>query len=177
MPDIAFENTPHYGVLMHERDLSRQKKYFLEMCRLIGINVYYRAPKPDKRWTTYAEIESNYEAPILIGCIFNAHPDQRTMKKLGWVSELQEDAAIISAPYDLIGLQVGSLFLIPDVYNKEGGRLFRVTELSSIMMAPASITCKLVPEYEDTWNPSQSTHINNTFTYLNVEEEPNMHNG
>lgn len=175
--DAVFNNAPHFGTLLHEQDLSRQKRYFLEMCRLIGINVLYRAPKPDKHWTTYAEIDGNYESPRLIGCIFNEHPDQKTMKKLGWAAELQEEAALISVPYDLAGLQVGSLFSIPDVFDKQGGRLFRVVELSTIMMAPASITCRLVPEYKDTWNPSQSDHTNNTFTYLNVEEEPNMHNG
>lgn len=53
------------------------------MVKLHGIYVIYRAPKPDKHYTTYAEIESNYEDPILIGCIFHDHPDQRTLKKMG----------------------------------------------------------------------------------------------
>ena len=148
--EIQLNGTPRYGLLMHEKDLAVHKRYFNEMCHLIGINVVYFEPKPDKHWTSYAEIESNYYPPIIIGCIFNEHPDQRTMKKLGWASELQGDASIISAPYDLKGLQVGALFAVPDVYDSRRGRLFRVTELSGIMLAPASITCKLVPEYEDT---------------------------
>ena len=99
------------------------------------------------------------------------------MKKLGWASELQDTASLISAPYDLRGLQVGALFAVPDVYDSRRGRLFRVTELSSIMLAPASVTCQLVPEYEDTWNNAQENHVTNSFSYLNAEEEPNMHNG
>ena len=99
------------------------------------------------------------------------------MKKLGWASELQDQASVISVPYDLYGLQVGALFAVPDVYNSRRGRLFRVTEISSIMLAPASVTCRLVPEYEDTVDGSEFNHIINSFSFLNVEEEPNMHNG
>ena len=55
---------------------------------MLGIYVIYRAPKPNKRWTTYGEIDSNYEPPRLIGCIFDEHPTQQTLKKMGWVSEL-----------------------------------------------------------------------------------------
>jgi len=40
------------------------------MTHLIGIYVHYRYPKKGKRWTTYAELNSNYEEPIKIGCIF-----------------------------------------------------------------------------------------------------------
>lgn len=147
------------------------------MCRLIGINVVYYQTKPDKHWTSYSEIESNYYPPTVISCIFNEHLDQRTMKKLGWASELQDQASVISVPYDLQGLQVGALFAVPDVYNSKRGRLFRVTEISSIMLAPASVTCRLVPEYEDTVDGSEFNHTINSFSFLNVEEEPNMHNG
>ena len=53
------------------------------MCKLIGINVLYRAPKPNKHYTLYTEIESNYEPVELVGCIFEENVDQKTMKKLG----------------------------------------------------------------------------------------------
>ena len=44
------------------------------MCKLIGIYVIYRAPYPGKHWTTYAELETNYDKPIQVGCIFDDHP-------------------------------------------------------------------------------------------------------
>lgn len=53
------------------------------MTSLIGINVVYRAPQKDKHYTTYAEIESNYQKPEVVGCIFEEHPEQQTLKKLG----------------------------------------------------------------------------------------------
>jgi len=97
------------------------------MVRLLGINCIYRAPKKDKHWTTYTEIDSNYEKPIIVGCLFNEHIDQRTMKKLGWVSELSEQVATITVPYDTPQLQVGALFLVPSGIDNSQGRLFRVT--------------------------------------------------
>lgn len=175
--ETLFENTSPYGLLLHEKDLELQRKYFREMARLIGMKVLYRAPKETKHWTTYAEIESNYYPPTVVDCIYNEHPDVKTMKKLGWAAELADSASLISVPYDLSGLQVGALFVVPDVYNPKKGRLFKVVELSNIMIAPASITCQIVPEYEDTFATAQFQHTTNTFSYLNSEEEPNITNG
>ena len=78
----------NYGLLLNQ-NIKLYRKYFEEMTSLIGIKVIYRSPKPSKSWTTYAEIGSNYNEPICVGCIFNEHPDQKTMKKINWVSELQ----------------------------------------------------------------------------------------
>lgn len=58
------------------------------MTKLLGINVIYRAPREGKSYSGYGELESFYYEPILVGCIFNEHPNQWTMKKLGWDSEL-----------------------------------------------------------------------------------------
>jgi hypothetical protein len=64
---MPYEKLPtNYGALYDEHNLKLQRGYFKEMTRLIGINVLYRAPKENKHWTTYQEIESNYEDPILI---------------------------------------------------------------------------------------------------------------
>ena len=52
------------------------------MSRLIGIKVIYRAPRKDKQYTTYAEVDSNYQEPLVTYCIFNEHPDQKTLKKM-----------------------------------------------------------------------------------------------
>ena len=160
-----------YGLLLNEQDLKLQRGYFKEMCSLLGIKVIHRAPRLNKSWTTYAEIDSNYYEPELIDCIFDEHPNQRTMKTLGWVSELQESASIISVPYDTKGLQQGSLFIIPSAYDKSKGRLFRVIEISGSMIYPASLTCKLVPEYENTFSSNLLHNHNHSFNLLNREED------
>lgn len=158
-----------YGLLLNS-NIALHRTYFKEMCSMLGIKVIYRAPKPDKHWTIYTEIESNYQKAISIDCIFEEHIDQKTMKKLGWNAELVEGEAIISVPYDLEGLQVGALFIIPSGLDYACGRLFRVTQLSNIQIYPASITCKLVPEYEDTFSNSQYNYKHTSFNLLNEEE-------
>lgn len=140
------------------------------MTRLLGIQVIYRAPKPDKHYTTYTEIDSNYEPSRMIGCIFEEHPEQQTLKRLGWMSELQEDASIIHVPYDLEGLQQGALFIIPSGLDNSKGRLFRVVKISNIMVYPASFACQIVPEYEDTFSNSQLQFKHSSFNLLSEEE-------
>lgn len=161
-----------YGLLLNEKNIKLQRKYFIEMCTLIGAKVIYRAPRPDKHWTTYAEVESNYYTPELVDCIFNEFPDQQTMKKLGWNAELDSNASIISVPYDTKNIQAGALFIIPSALDKAKGRLFRVTKLSTIMIYPASITCQLVPEYEDTYSKASYIYKTSSFNLLNREEDP-----
>ena len=164
------EQQNNYGLLLRP-DIKLHRQYFNEMVRLIGIQVIYRAVKPDKHWTMYAEIESSYEPPMLVGCIFDEHPTQKTMKKLGWDSERTTDASIISVPYDTPNIQVGCLFIIPSGIDGAVGRLFRITKLSNIMVYPASITCEIVPEYEDTMDKTELTFQHSSFNVLNTEED------
>lgn len=141
------------------------------MTKLLGIKVVYRAPKPDKHYTTYTEIESNYEPAEVVNCIFDEHPDQQTFKKLGWAAELQEGSSIIHVPYDLKNLQQGALFLLPSGLDNARGRVFRVSKLSNSMIYPASIACEIVPEYENTFSTAQYNHSHTSFNLLNEEEE------
>lgn len=161
----------NYGLLLNRQDILLQRSYFNELVSLIGVEVKHRAPRPSKTYTTYAEIQSNYFEPETTGCIFIEHPDQRTMKKLGWNAELSSQAALISVPYDLNGIQQGSLFYIPSAFDNTSERLFRVVELSSIMIYPASLTCRLVPEYENTFSENLFDHKHNSFNLLNSEED------
>lgn len=163
--------TSNYGLLLNKEDILLQRSYFNELVRLLGVQVKHRAPRPDKTYTTYAEIQSNYFEPETVGCIFAEHLDQKTMKKLGWNSELSTDAAVISVPYDLNGIQQGSLFYVPSAFDNTRDRLFRVVELSSIMIYPASLTCKLVPEYENTFSDNLKDHKRNSFNLLRGEDD------
>lgn len=164
------EERKNYGVLLTP-DILLHRKYFEEMVKLIGINVIYKAPRKDKHYSDYGEIESNYYEPIVTGCIFEEHPSQQTLKKLNWVSELQENSSIIHVPYDLPYLQRGALFIIPDAINPKNGRLFRVDKLNTIMIYPASVTCEIVPEYENTFSNSDLTFETTTFNLLSTDED------
>ena len=98
--DIQIKDEDRYGILLSP-DIKLFRNYFDELVRLQGIKVIYYAPRPDKHYTTYAEISSNYQEPDLVGVIFQDHLDQKSAKKMGWNAELQEDAAVIHVPYDL----------------------------------------------------------------------------
>lgn len=162
-----------YGLLLNQ-NIKLYRMWFKQMCDLIGIKVVHRAPKPGKTYTNFTELESNYFSPEVVGCIFEEHPSQKTMKKLGWDSELQTEESIISVPYDTKDVQKGSLFIIPSGIDNTKGRLFRATELAVGMIYPASITCRLVPEWEDSYSPTQSTFKHTSFNLLNNEENENI---
>lgn len=138
-----------YGQLL-DPQIKMHRQYFREMCKLLGVYVLYRpilARDTDKKYTTYAEIDVDYDKPMLVGCIFDEHPTQKTLRKMGWSSELQENSSMIHVDYDLPNLQVGCLFIIPSALDNSEGRLFRVVTIETGMIYPASVTCELVPEF------------------------------
>lgn len=161
----------NYGGLLMGKNIKLHRQWFKEMCMLIGVKVIYRAPKPSKDYTTYGEIDSRYEQPVAVWCIFEEHPDQQTMKKLGWNSELLENAVIIHVPYDLQGIQQGALFIIPSALDNAKGRVFQVTKLSTSMIYPASITCQMVPYYPDEFTARNFNHSEHNFSLLNGEDD------
>lgn len=158
-----------YGKLLTP-DIKLHRKYFDEMVKLLGIQVIYRAPRKDKHWTTYSEIDSNYKDPLMIGCLFEDHPAQSTMKKLGWVSELQTESSLIHVAYDTPDIQVGALFTIPSGIDTAKGRLFRCVRLTNSIIYPASVTCEIIPEYEDTYNNTNIDYKHSSFNALREED-------
>ena len=162
------------GLLLHETDVKRHRQYFREMVKLIGIYVLYRSPLKDKHYTTYAELDSNYAPPIQVGCIFDTHPTQQTLKKVGWVSELQEESSLIHVDYDLPDLQQGALFIIPSGLDDGKGRIFRVVKLQNSMIYPSVMTCEIVPQYENTFEPSTNYDFEDTDFHLLNDEDPQV---
>jgi hypothetical protein len=167
--ELEFEQP--YGLLLNRENLILHRKWFEEMTRLIGISCLHKAPRKDKHYNEDGELISNYEEPEMTGCIFVEHPDAKTMRKIGWVTELEENASLIHVPYDLKGLQQGSLFIIPDTFDPKKGRVFRVTQMSANLVYPASITCEIVPEWANEFEQSQLTFPTNNFNLLNEEDE------
>lgn len=142
------EDKSKYGMLLSP-DIKVYRGYFEEMVRLLGIQTIYYAPRPGKHYTLQSEIVTNFQPPEVVGAIFEDHPDQKTTRKMGWVSELQEGSSIIHVPFDLHDIQVGALFVIPSSIDRTKGRLFRVTQLATKMVYPAAISCEIVPEYDN----------------------------
>ena len=160
-----------YGLLLNQ-DIKIQRQHFREMTKLLGIYVIYRYPISESKYTSYAEIESNYSQPILTGCIFDEHPTQQTLKKMGWVSELQTNSSFIHVDYDLPNIQQGSLFIIPSGIDNTKGRLFRVISMSVGVVYPASITCEIIPEYVDTFKDESYNFEESSMNLVEQEDEP-----
>jgi hypothetical protein len=137
----------NYGLLIN-KDIKLHRTWFKQMTALHGINCKYRAPLQNKHYDKYADLQSGYKPEILVGCLFEEHPDQKSLRKAGWVAELQEGSSIIHVPYDLPDLQVGALFEVPSGLDTGEGRIFRVISMSNIMIYPASIACEIALEYE-----------------------------
>ena len=160
------------GIVLNQNNLKIQRFHFKQMVRLIGINVLFRAPrKGSEEYNGYGELDSFYENPIPVGCIFVEHPNQYTMKKLGWNSELSEETALIQVPYDLKGVQRGALFTLPSGIDDAPGRMFKVEDMFVDVVTPAFITCKLAPVFESNFESGQFSHVQNDFNLLNDEED------
>lgn len=159
-----------YGVLLNG-GIKLHRRYFKEMCRLLGINCLYYSPRADKTWTGHGEILSQYNEPELVPVIFDEHPTQQTMKKIGWVSELTETPPIIHVAYDLHDLQQGAMFAIPSGLDDGKARLFRVTKITSGVIYPASIVCQLSPEWENSFSNTSYDYTHSSYNLLNREED------
>lgn len=165
------DNRNDYGLLLN-KDIKLHRQYFKEMVKLLGINCIYKAPRPSKEYDNHGELDSKYYEPKIVGCIFQEHPDQKTLKKQGWVAELQEGSSMIHVPYDLPHLEQGALFIVPSGLDHAKGRVFRVIQMQNIMVYPASIACEIAPEYEDTVEKANIVDFSkNTFTVLADNED------
>ena len=157
------------GLLLNKEDIELHREYFKEMVDLLGVIVLYRSPKV-KDIGTYGNIEAIYDNPIPVGCIFDEYPTVKTMKKLGWNSELSESVSIIHVPYDLKGLERGALFIIPSGIDKSKGRVFKVLNMSTTMIYPASIACEIGPVFENEFEKTNIENFQNSGFNLLKEE-------
>jgi hypothetical protein len=139
------DNVKDYGLLI-TKDIKLHRTWFKQLIALHGINCKYRAPI-GKDYDMHADLQTGYKPEIIVGCLFDEHPNQKSLKKAGWVAELQEGSSIIHVPYDLPDLQVGALFEVPSGLDNGKGRVFRVISMSNIMIYPASIACEIALEY------------------------------
>lgn len=162
------------GLLLNPNNIKLHRTYFNQMCKLVGINVLYRSPIPNtKTYNGYGELDTFYNPAKVVSCIFDEHPQQKSMKKLGWNAELSDSTSVIHVPYDLEGLEAGGLFIIPSGLDKTQGRVFKVLQLSNIAVYPASISCEIGPVYINTDEKSTVDDFRHTNFNLLADEEEN----
>lgn len=159
------------GILLNQKNLKLQRFYFKQMVKLIGINVIYRQPRENKTYNGHGELDSFYYDPIQIGCIFVEHPNQYTMKKMGWNHELEESTSLIQVPYDTPGIQRGSLFIVPSGIDGAEGRLFQVEDMNNIIVTPAYITCQIAPVFINKFDSNLENFKNSNFNLLKGDDD------
>lgn len=160
------------GILLNPTNLKLHRTYFKQMVKLIGIITLYRAPiDKSKQYNGVGELDAFYQLPEKVGCIFEEHPTEKTMKKCGWITELQTEASVIHVPYDVKGLERGGLFIIPSGLDNSKGRLFKIIDISNIAVYPASVSCKIGPVWESTHNETELNFKNSNFSLLRDDKE------
>jgi hypothetical protein len=153
-------------------DLEIFRDYFKEALQFYGIPARYYQIKPGETFNESAELKAGYYDPKRIRVIFNQVPTVRTLKMLGWVTELDMDVQpIVDVMFDLPGLQVGCLISIKDPLNKKG-RLFKITKMSVGILYPASVTCQLVPILGQDPLATTDPYVGEKSIFLNATEDP-----
>lgn len=71
-----------YGLLI-TKDIKIHRMYFKQMVRLLGINCIYEAPTNGADYDEHGDLLGDYFPPQTVGVIFQDHPDQKTLKKMG----------------------------------------------------------------------------------------------
>lgn len=134
-----------------KQDALIHRRYFKEMLQLYGIDAMYYPVKPGTaRYNEAGEFSAHYLDPIPCQLIFDQVPKVSTLKKLGWVTELDKQQPLVHLEYDLPEIQVGCLISIEDPLRPGKGRLFRITKISVNIIYPANVTCQLVAVLGDT---------------------------
>jgi len=160
------------GILINKNDIKLHRQWFKELCRMIGINILYKAPRKDKTYDLHGELLSHYSEPIKVGCIFEDHPTQQTMKRLGWTSELQESNSIIHLPDDLPDLQIGALVIVPSGQDSTKGRVFKIIKMSTIAVYSTTVACEIGPVFDSDAEPASSLDYSKTSNnFIRVGEE------
>lgn len=71
-----------YGFLIN-KDIKLHRKYFDQMTKMLGINCIYQEPLQGKDYDMHGHLSAKYKEGVIVGCIFQDHPDQKTLKKMG----------------------------------------------------------------------------------------------
>lgn len=175
--------------LLTQPDATLYRGFFKEMSKLRGIHVQYRYPIKISS-TIHAEMNTKLSDPIEMDIIFQENPSVRTLKSIGWVSEIGDDKPYVAQlPFDTPELQVESVITIPPFYEiNSRSRDFKITSITTLLEFPDCLTCTLAPIFDtkfinkdyDTSNynyldnkdtpasDSPNNKIDNGYNYLNI---------
>lgn len=146
--------------LLNRQDALIYRRYFKEMCKLIGISVGYQYIIK-KELTIHSEDNSTFSMPVRIDVIFDENPSIDTLKRYGWVSELNEQQpTLCHFAYDTPKLQVGCRVMVEATKGTPRPRVFSISKISNDLEYPDSYACALVPVFDQLPQKNQYTLVN-----------------
>lgn len=146
--------------LLNRNDAVIFRKYFSEMCKLIGQSVGYQYVVA-KDMTIHSEDNSQLSAPVRLDILFDENPSIDTLNKIGWVSELNSQQPVIAnLPYNTPELTVNARITIESVDGVSRPRVFKITKIASDLEYPDAYTCALVPVFDQYPQKNQYTLVN-----------------
>lgn len=146
--------------LLNRNDAVIFRKYFSEMCKLIGQSVGYQYVVA-KDMTIHSEDNSQLSAPVRLDILFDENPSIDTLNKIGWVSELNSQQPVIAnLPYNTPKLTVNARITIESVDGVSRPRVFKITKIVSDLEYPDAYTCALVPVFDQYPQKNQYTLVN-----------------
>lgn len=148
------------GLLVRNEALL-QRKYFKEMCKLVGISCAY-IWVTKKEYTIHSEKNFTYSQPIRMNIILNENPTIETLNTYGWLSELGDNLPIIAhIPFDTPNLMVGCRIILATIKGTNRPRVFDITKIGSNLEYPDSYTVALAPVLDQFPQRNQYTLVNN----------------
>lgn len=157
------------GILIGD-DMLLKREQFKEAAHLIGIPAKYQYFL-DKHYTSHTEVKGTFSEPEDLDIIFEEHPPQKTLKTLGWYSEDKENRPMIAhLPFDTKNLEFGCRLLLPHGITGQY-KVFKITEISTIMIYPDRYFVKLAPEYMSDVQEQQHDYTRTNSNFLEDDDE------
>lgn len=139
------------------------RKYFSEMCKLLGQSVGYQYITK-KEVTIHSEDNSEFSMPIRIDILFDENPSIDTLNRIGWISEINDQQPIIAnLSYNTPNLTVGARIIVGSVDGTDRPRVFSISKIASDLEFPDAYTCALVPVFDQ-------YKQKNIYTLVNTEK-------
>ena len=161
------------GLLTNE-DAEIYRGFFREMCELLGQTVLYQYPLNTNK-TIHSEPNIELSDPIRLDIIFNENPTVDTLRKHGWVTEINGSLPVIAqVPYDIPGLARYARITIPPVGNVMRERIFEITAISTILEYPDCWTVRLVPVYNS--YKEKNNYSNSNIEYMDTQSDGTRNN-
>lgn len=155
--------------LLTEDDSTLFRNWFVEMAEMLGQTVMYQYPLTFDK-TIHSEPNIELSDPIRLDIIFNENPTVDTLRKHGWVTEINGSLPVIAqVPYNTPGLARYARITIPPVGNVMRERTFEVTAISTFLEYPDCWTIQLAPVYNSI--KEKNDYVKSNIEYLDTKSQ------